>query len=129
MFFKKKSVKLFIALVVALLVLVLVYRWVRKGRKEGFENAVTVTYFYLPECPYCKDFETEWAKFEQAAKADGITTVKVDGTDASKKDLVAKHKVTHYPTVIVTKDGKNTPYEGARTATDLHAFVKGGPAA
>lgn len=124
MFYKKKSVKIFVALVVALLVLVLVYRYVSKQRKEKFENSTRVTYFYLPECPYCKDFDPEWKKFEEAAKTANLSTVKVDGSDPKNHGLVAEKKVSGFPTIHVTKDGKDFAYDGERTATALLAFAK-----
>lgn len=126
MLFKRKSVKIVAALVVALLVLLFVYRVVlRKNGKEGFANdATTVTYFFLPQCPYCKDFQEEWKKFQEAAKPAGIATVEVDGSSPKNQKLVAEKKVSGYPTILVTKNGKDIAYEGDRTAVELLKFAK-----
>lgn len=116
----KKSLKMLLWLLVALVALVVLYKLLRKGF-EGFENSKTVTYYYLPTCPHCQDFEPEWTKFEEAAKTEGIQTNKVNGSTAG--DEVAAKGIKGFPTILVKTD-KETEYQGDRTSVALMAYVK-----
>lgn len=122
----RKSLVVFGGLVGVLLVLVLISFYLKKkGAFEGFASEATeVTYFFLPECPWCKKFEPEWVEFEKKATAEGIQTKKVDGSDPKNKDLVVSKKIQGFPTVIVSKNGKESEYSGDRKADDLLKYVK-----
>lgn len=123
MLMKNKSVPVILGLVGVLALLVIMYFLIRRSKKEGFENAVTVTYFFLPECPWCKKFKPEWDKFVTAAKSKSIKTVEVDASDPKHEKTVAEKGLKGFPTVIVTK-GKDHEYTGDRTAEKLMEFVQ-----
>lgn len=122
------SWKLLIGIFAILIVLVVIYKMVSKLRsREGFEDAaakITVTYFFLPECPYCKEFKPEWDKFKEAASKDA--SLKVVEVDASTNPAAASAKdVKGFPTVLITEDGgKDKEYAGPRTAADLMKAAK-----
>lgn len=111
------------ALLVGLAVLAVVYVLLRKY-KESFEDGKTkVTYFYLPECPWCKKYKPEWEKFKAEVEKDKYTAGKVlaeevDGEKDPKR--VAEMKVKGFPTVFIG----SKEYEGPRTAEDLLEAVK-----
>lgn len=87
-------------------------------KKEGFESTtVQVTFYFLPGCGWCEKFEPEWEKFEKLAKEKGILTRKVNAKEET--DEVQQKGITGFPTVIITKNGKETDYQGDRTAEDL----------
>lgn len=84
---------------------------------------ITVAYYTLNGCPHCTAFNPEWTAFVEQAKAvGGITTVKYDARENS--DAVEKAGVDGFPTIIITKNGKDSVYEGARKADALMAEVK-----
>lgn len=123
MFMKKKSVTVIFSLVTVLLLLVALYYFIRKSNKEGFTSNVKVTYYFMPECPWCKAFMSEWQKFVALAKKEGYTTMEVDATDPANQKAVQEKGIKGFPSVIVTK-GKDVEYSGERTAEDLNNFVK-----
>lgn len=120
--FNKKSLKTAAGLVLVLVVLVMLYK--RFAKKEGFSNAVTVTYFFLPNCPHCKDFRPEWDKYVTQAKKEGVQTREVDGSDPKNATTVSQKGIKGYPTVLVTKDGKDVEFDKERTSDALAQFVK-----
>lgn len=123
--FKKKSVPVIAGLVAVLLLLVALYFFMKRGRMEGFSTETVVTYFFMPNCPWCQKFKPEWDKFKAEADASGIKTEEIDATDDKNAKLVSDKGVTGFPTVIVTVAGKDNEYNGERTAADLMKFVKG----
>ena len=126
--YSKKSLVKVGGLLAVLLLLVALYYFLRKGGKEGFEGAATiVTYYYLPECPWCKQFKPKWDAFVALAKKEGIQTAEVDASDSKNQDVVGKKGIKGFPTVLVTKDGKDHEFTGDREAAELMKFVKSLP--
>lgn len=118
-----KSKQMLLTVLAIALIAALVFVYFRTSRKEGFEGGATVTYFYLPQCPWCQKFEPEWNRFEEDARKEvGIQTAKVNGEEDHA--AASAKGVKGYPTVIITKNGKDTEYKGERTAAALMAAVK-----
>jgi glutaredoxin len=118
--------QLIIAAIVVLILAVLWYLYATK-RLEMFAAApqVTVTYYFMKGCPWCQKFMPEWKEFKDLVTAQklAVTTVEVDAEQ--KADLVSKKNITGFPTVRITgTNGKETDYEGDRTAKALLAEVK-----
>jgi thiol-disulfide isomerase/thioredoxin len=126
LFAKKKSLVKIGGLLGVLLLLVALYYFMRSRTREGFESGAVVTYFFLPECPWCKAFKPEWDKFVELAKKEGIQTVAVDASDEANREEVSRKGVKGFPTVIVSKD-KDHEFTGERTAAELLKFVKALP--
>lgn len=119
----KKSVAVGATLLAILLLLVGLYVLVSKGRREFFGTPTKVTFYFMPGCPWCEKFEPEWEKFVGDAKKAGLETAKVDGSDPKNRAEVEKKGIKGFPTIIVTKDGKDAEYDGERTAKNLLAFA------
>lgn len=95
------------------------FRAVRENFADG--TGTTVTYYYLPTCPWCQKFTPEWNKFKEAAKANHTQVVEVD---ASKDPAKAKaNGVSAFPTLIITQNGQDTVYAGERSADALMKSV------
>jgi thioredoxin-like negative regulator of GroEL len=47
----------------------------------------------------------------------------VDGEDPANESLVNEFKIQGYPTVVLTKDGKNIEYEAKVNKTTLQEFI------
>lgn len=86
-------------------------------------KTVKVEYFSMAGCPHCVKFNPEWESFvEQAATMKGaVETKKFDAREDSAD--VQKAGVDSFPTVLISKNGKATPYEGPRSAKALVAEV------
>jgi glutaredoxin len=88
-----------------------------------FSNKSTMVEYYSMEgCPHCVRFNSEWEKFENEAKSNGITTHRYDARKDAEK--VQQAGVEGFPTVMITKNGQTHTYEGARKADALMAEVK-----
>lgn len=90
-------------------------------RREGFEGQVTVRYYFLEECGWCKRFNPEWETFvknlaDDAKLNDKLSAVKTEKIDGSTPGV----PVQAFPTIhLVGKDGKVEEYKGERTATAI----------
>lgn len=112
-----------IALLVFAIAAALVYFLVVKG-KEFFASEVVVTYYFLPQCPWCKKFAPEWAIFKELV-AEGKKPVKTAEVDAEKEGDKVPKDIRGFPTVKITKpDGSEITYDGERTAKALMAAVE-----
>lgn len=107
-------------LIGALVVSVVLFTAFMKRKSiEKFFVSTKVVFYYMTGCPHCDDAQTEWEKFVEKAKAAGISTEKIESSD----EKASAAKVTSFPTFIFTKDGKDTVYDGDRTADAFMAFA------
>ncbi len=105
-------------LIITLIGLGVVYLFLK--RKESFEQQVKVIFFHMQGCGWCDKFKPEWEKFKTMAGKDIVTTE----IEASKMTPDQQKKVRGFPTVMIVKNGKETEYDGDRTAADLLVKVK-----
>lgn len=113
--------------VAALAALAIVLTYMALKRYEHFQDAAakpTLYYFFMPGCPHCENFEPIWGQLENATDLPPVTLQKVDGTEAKNSALVEKFKVEGFPTIVLDKEGKAIPYEGARDAASIIAWLK-----
>jgi len=107
------------------------YKCIRSSEVEYFEtneeeevenfsnNDVVVRMFHVKWCGYCKRSKPDFMKFMQNNDGKVINGRKVqvemvDCEENKNNEALAKRfGVQGYPTFILTKDGKNTSYEGA----------------
>ena len=114
-----------IALTLVILAAVAVWVFViRPKMREGFEDPVTVTYYFLEGCPWCKKFAPEWEAFKALATKDKVAVMTAD-VDAEKEPEKVPKDIKGFPTITITgKDGKAITYDGERTADALMMAVK-----
>lgn len=100
---------------------------------EKFTSPMTLTLFYSPTCPHCVDFLPIWdgdASDPNSLKAElekqnvQVTLRKVNVNDPANAELANAKKIEGVPTIILTKDGKDTEFTNDRTAKNIVLFVK-----
>lgn len=99
-----------------------------KAKKEGFENATgNLMYFYIPECPYCKQLAPELDKLQTMIdeKRAPIKLNRINGEDAANKEVLEQYKISAYPALILEYGDKATPYSGERTADAVFKWATG----
>ena len=91
---------------------------------EAFDGGATITYYYLPNCGWCKKFSPVWDEFEEKAKSSGLDVVirKINGNEAS--DELKKYNIQGFPHVQLVKGDKVVVFDGARDVKSIIDFVQ-----
>lgn len=118
-----------VALLSVITLLYFGYRW-RTTKKEHFnESKHTLLFFYADWCPHCTNFKPEVIKFKKQNEGNKQLDVEMLEESTCPPELMKKHNVRGFPTVVlVTKDssGNETAartYQGERTSDGLQHFV------
>ena len=97
-------------------------------------NALTSSYFFRSDAPWCgpcQEFAPKYAEAAKLLKAEGSTVplAKVDAT--VEKDLASKYQVKGYPTIKFFQNGDPLEYSGGRKPKEIRDWVnwKMGPSA
>ena len=106
---------------------------------EGYSNSssnsntadppvATIRMFKVDWCPHCKKALPEFQSVQN--EYDGKTVngyklklIVVDGEDPANESIVNSFKIQGYPTVVLTKDGKNIEYEAKVSKSTLKEFI------
>jgi len=104
----------------SLLVGILIGMYMRKGFLENFSDGKSCKFYSMKGCPHCVAFQSEWDKFEKTAPSMGVSAEQIDSSDERTRAA----GVTSFPTVIINVSGKDTVYEGKRTASALSKFIQ-----
>jgi len=114
---------------ILLAILAVLYYFYSTHLKEGFDvphekleeyispDKTTLVLFYADWCGHCKKLKPTWSECSKKASKDGLNMVQInvgEGTDKDK-ELAEKYQIDGYPTIMLFKNGKATPYNGPRT--------------
>ena len=122
---KVMNSKYLVLIVLALLIGgYMLYNWYNTGKLELFSGGSKLYFFFADWCGYCKKFKPEWQKLTNMSDL-GVQFEEVDCTDSKNVPALAKeYNVSGFPTLILANGGKNTTYEGERTANAIVSFIK-----
>jgi thiol-disulfide isomerase/thioredoxin len=90
---------------------------------EGFEGGASYvfTYYYMPQCPYCKQALPEWNKFKQTYKNPNVSLRMVDVTkDHTEANALG---IKSFPTWALSNGSKVFVYQGERTASAWSRYL------
>ena len=105
---------------------------------EGYSNApnsgvddppvATIKLFKVDWCPHCKKALPQFQAVEneydgKVVNGHKLRFVVVDGEDPANEATVNEHKIQGYPTVVLTKDGKNIEYDAKVDEDTLKKFI------
>ena len=79
--------------------------------------------FYAPWCGHCKKMQPEFEETARALKHE-VNVAEVDVTQ--NRQLGSRFDIKGFPTLLFLRQGKVIKYQGARTATAMTEFAKGG---
>lgn len=94
----------------------------------GEQPVATIRMFKVDWCPHCKKALPEFQSVQNEYDGKTINGYKlklmvVDGEDPANESIVNSFKIQGYPTVVLTKDGKNIEYEAKVSKTTLQEFI------
>ena len=100
----------------------------KKESKESFSDKaktpVRFVMYYVPWCPHCRSAKPEWKKLEDYAR-DSIPWATVESIDCEKNPAAAeKNEIQYFPTLVITKEDKNSEYEGPRIFDNMKKFLE-----
>jgi thiol-disulfide isomerase/thioredoxin len=132
----------FLALFFAVIAQQMYNRYVKSSNNasyyEGYSNApnsgagdppvATIRLFKVDWCPHCKKAQPEFQKVQdkyngKTVNGHKLDLVVVDGEDPNNESLVNEFKIQGYPTVVLTKDGKNVEYDAKVDQPTLEKFI------
>lgn len=132
----------FIALFFAVIAQQLYNRYVKSSQPasfyEGYSNVsnsnmenskiATIRMFKVDWCPHCKKALPEFQQVENEYAGKTVNGYKlefvvVDGEDSANASLVNEYKIQGYPTIVLTKDGKNIEYDAKVDKPTLEKFI------
>jgi thiol-disulfide isomerase/thioredoxin len=105
---------------------------------EGYSNApntgvadppvATIKLFKVDWCPHCKNAMPQFQAVEneyegKVVNGHKLHFVVVDGEDPANQATVDEHKIQGYPTIVLTKDGKNIEYDAKVDEDTLTKFI------
>tara|TARA_Y100000389_G_scaffold196733_1_gene230154 strand:- start:321 stop:824 length:504 start_codon:yes stop_codon:yes gene_type:complete len=79
---------------------------------------MTLLYFYMEGCGYCKKFNPIWEELTNSIQ--DIKLTKINGP--KNKELAQKYSVRGYPTIILIKGKYKIVYQGPRDIESIIAF-------
>ena len=106
------------------------YKWYTVNKKEHFnESKQTLLFFYADWCPHCTNFKPEVMKLKKQNESNKQLEVKILEESVCPPDLMKKHNIRGFPTVILVNSDSNgvethaNPYQGERTMDGLQHFL------
>lgn len=85
--------------------------------------SIKVVLYYAEWCGYCQSFKPEWEKLKTEMGNNIVFEEYEADTDPDK----IPQDISGYPTIRITKDGKEENYKGKRTAKDIQDYLSGKP--
>ena len=90
---------------------------------ERFKNeGIEVRLYYAPWCGHCKNFKPKWKKLKNSELKNKVTFVEINGDD--NLELCRERNVDAFPTLRVSKNGKEHDYNGGHNVKDVRGFIE-----
>jgi len=93
---------------------------------ESFNNAKgdkpVFRMFHVKWCGHCKEAKPKFIEFMK--KNPKVNAEMIDAEEDKNKAVVEAYDLEGYPTFIVSKNGKDTVYDGERTVEGFTKFAK-----
>jgi len=114
---------LVVLLLTVVLTLVLIKK-LRKNKEKFVEEQDVILFFYANWCPHCTTFKPEVIQFKNnQAKSKHPVDVQLLEEATCPKELMQKHNVRGFPTVVYTNKSKTVEFNGQRSNAGLEAFL------
>ena len=102
---------------------IVLFNYMMKNR-EGFSEGKEMVFLHMDNCGHCKKMMPEWKKCEKENKT-GIVMKDYEMNTSKGKDLVKKHKVNGFPTILLFEnDKKIDTYDGERTSKSFLEYIQ-----
>lgn len=80
-----------------------------------------LTMYYAPWCPHSQEAMSVWNDLQQTLLGSQITTTRIDAVGTP--ELVPSF-VRAFPTIVLSKNGRDWEYQGRRTLDNLLSFIQ-----
>jgi len=93
------------------------------NKKEAFEGQKELLLLHMDGCPHCVSLMPHWDS-AQSDNTSGVKMRKLERQDPGAPDLIRKHKVKGFPTILLLGDGKKLDtYNGPRTKNGILSYL------
>ena len=92
--------------------------------REGLDSGKELVLVHMNNCGHCKKMMPEWEKCKKQNNT-GIKIVDYEMNTTKGKDLVKKHNINGFPTILLIENGKKLDtYDGERRSESILEFMK-----
>jgi thioredoxin-like negative regulator of GroEL len=103
--------------------MIVLWNYMSKNR-EGLDSGKELVLVHMNNCGHCKKMMPEWKKCKKQNNT-GIKIVDYEMNTTKGKDLVKKHNINGFPTILLIENGKKLDtYNGERTSESILEFMK-----
>ena len=92
------------------------------GGGSAKNDEIIFTLYYVDWCPHCQVVKPEWKKLEKDEELKHITIVKINCEE--NEEIVNEKSIEGFPTILLTHNGKETGYNGAREYSDFKNYLQ-----
>ena len=116
------AVRVLLGAAIVLLIVFAVFKFKKEYFSNDDDDDVTITFYHMEGCGWCKKAEPEWEKCTKMAPSKNVKTAKVSSDEISRDDM-QKLGINGFPTFVVTYGNKDIKYDGDRTADAMFNYV------
>tara|TARA_B110000902_G_scaffold255297_1_gene320459 strand:- start:503 stop:970 length:468 start_codon:yes stop_codon:yes gene_type:complete len=123
-----KAILIFASITIIAIVIAIIYMFIIQPNQITYSNLTggnretTFILYYVEWCPHCQIVKPEWEKLENDKELKkNINIIKINCEE--NEDVVKEKNIEGFPTILLTHNGKEIGYNGAREYSDFKQYL------